>query len=116
MSIWRIYLFVPGDCIIFKTEGFPHPTYGDVTLALPIMDFYNQSDYTGTFTAFTIEENEYGYPGATNIQTIVVEDWSEPYPTIPVYMEVPEINVLTDDPDSATAHAADPEDIGEEVD
>lgn len=109
-------LYIPGDCIIFKTDGFPHPAYGDVTLALPIMDFYDQTDYTGTFTAFTLEENAYGYPGATNLQTIVVKDWTEPYPTIPVYMEVPEVNVVTDNPSDMTHHATDPEDIGEEVD
>jgi hypothetical protein len=109
-------LFVPGDCLIFMTKDLPHEVYGDVSFDLPIMDFYDQSEYTGRFTVYSIEENAYGFPGATNIREVVVPGWSDPYPEVTVYMHIPEVRDKTDPPGDATAHAADPEDIGEEVD
>lgn len=102
-------LFIPGNCIIYKTVGFPDKFYGAGNLLVPIEPFYYQDDYTGTFTAYNLVINEYGYPDDENARVVYSTEWPLP-PEVVVHIDVPEIR--DKDNGSETKGVIDPNDIG----
>ncbi len=109
------YLSTPGNSILYRTKNFPSSELGSVKLSIPIMGFYDMSNYNGTFMSYSLHWNSKLQTGTLEDQVqIVVPEWPLMEPDPVVYVTVDGIDDK-DQPSSATDRILDPLTIGDEL-
>ncbi len=107
-------LYVPGNCMVFRTENLPDNKFGSLEIQLPVMDFYDYSNYDGIFSSCHLDSNEYGFPDAFDVELITIADWPDDPINPPMYISVTNLEEK-DNPSSATDRVLDPGAIGDEL-
>jgi len=80
-------LYVPGNCIIYRTLNIPPNNKGTAIIELPIVSWYNTDNYNGTFTSYDLVLNDFDFPDADNLETIQIA-WPPADPDDPIYVNV----------------------------